>query len=178
MKEAKEEKEGRTIGGVVEPHSGPPTHKRVKKASNRRGKSSLPAHTRKEASNAEVAAAVVAAGGRTGKAAQALGKTSRAIRMRTALDAPCPELRGLPRKVQQEIRRLVREGVTAKLREGDSRVLVEVMHSKLCRDMGLAPDVQKVELSGKVDGDLRLGPLDERIVNDRLKALGVEDEQP
>lgn len=59
----------------------------------------------------------------------------------------------------------------AKLRDGDSRVLIEVMHSKLCRDMGLAPDVQKVELSGKVDGDLRLGVLDERAAAARLKAL-------
>lgn len=134
-------------------------------------KTPLPAYTRKETTDAEVAAAVVAAGGRIGRAAQALGRTSSAVRKRTALDAPNPELRGLPRRVQQEIRRLVREGVTAKLREGDSRVLVEVMHSKLCRDMGLAPDKQEVELSGKVDGDLRLGVLDERAAAARLKAL-------
>lgn len=166
------EKEGRAMGRVVEPNSSSPTRKRAKKPANR----ALPVHGRKRATDAEVSAAIVAAGGRIGKAAEALGKTSHAIRKRTALDAPNPELRGLPRRVQQEMRRLVREGVMAKLRDGDSRVLIEVMHSKLCRDMGLAPDKQEVELSGKVDGDLRLGPLDERIVNERLKALGVEDE--
>lgn len=161
-----QEKEGRIVGGVVEPHSSSSTHKRAKKPANR----ALPAHGRKRATDAEVATAVVAAGGRIGKAAEVLGKSSHAIRKRTTLDAPNPELRGLPRKVQLEMRRLVREGVRAKLLEGDSRVLIEVMHSKLCADMGLAP-VQKLELSGKVDGDLRLGVLDERAAAARLKAL-------
>lgn len=137
----------------------------------KRRKTPLRAGVRKETTDAEVAAAVIASGGRIGTAAKVLGRTSSAIRKRTALDAPCPELRGLPRRVQQEMRRLVREGVMAKLRDGDSRVLIEVMHSKLCRDMGLAPDVQKVELTGKVDGDLRLGVLDERAAAARLKAL-------
>ena len=166
----KNEKEGRAMGGVVEPHSSSSTHKRAKKRVKKPAKRALPAHGRKRATDAEVATAVVAAGGRIGKAAEVLGKSSHAIRKRTALDAPNPELRGLPRKVQLEMRRLVREGVRAKLLEGDSRVLIEVMHSKLCADMGLAP-VQKLELSGKVDGDLRLGVLDERAAAARLKAL-------
>jgi hypothetical protein len=134
-------------------------------------KTPLRAGVRKETTDAEVAVAVIASGGRIGTAAKVLGRTSSAIRKRTALDAPCPELRGLPRKVQLEMRRLVREGVTAKLLEGDSRVLIEVMHSKLCADMGLAPVTQEVKLSGKVDGDLRLGVLDERAAAARLKAL-------
>lgn len=137
----------------------------------KRRKTPLRAGVRKETTDAEVAAAVIASGGRIGTAAKVLGRTSSAIRKRTALDAPCPELRGLPRKVQIEMRRLVREGVTAKLLEGDSRVLIEVMHSKLCADMGLAPATQEVKLSGKVDGDLRLGVLDERAAAARLKAL-------
>lgn len=126
---------------------------------------------RKRATDEEVASAVIAAGGNIGVAARALGKTSHAIRKRTTLTVPNPELRGLPARVRQEMRRLVREGVLAKLRDGNERVLIEVMHSKLCRDMGLAPDRQEVELSGKVDGDLRLGPLDERAAAERLKAL-------
>jgi len=137
----------------------------------KRRKTPLRAGVRKETTDAEVAAAVIASGGRIGTAAKVLGRTSSAIRKRTALDVPNPELRGLPRKVQLEMRRLVREGVTAKLLEGDSRVLIEVMHSKLCADMGLAPVTQEVKLSGKVDGDLRLGVLDERAAAARLKAL-------
>ena len=165
------EKEGRDKGGVVEPHSSSPTHKRAKKRVKKPANRALPVHGRKRATDAEVATAIVAAGGRIGKAAEVLGKSSHAIRKRTTLDAPNPELRGLPRKVQLEMRRLVREGVTAKLLEGDSRVLIEVMHSKLCADMGLAPVTQEVKLSGKVDGDVRLGLLDERAAARRLAQL-------
>ena len=167
----KNEKEGRAMGGVVEPHSSSSTHKRAKERVKKPANRALPAHGRKRATDAEVATAIVAAGGRIGKAAEVLGKSSHAIRKRTTLDAPNPELRGLPRKVQLEMRRLVREGVRAKLIEGDSRVLIEVMHSKLCADMGLAPVTQEVKLSGKVDGDMRLGVLDERAAAARLKAL-------
>ena len=133
--------------------------------------SSLHARVRERTTDAEFAAAVIASGGRNGAVAQATGKSSRSVRKRTAKNAPKKELRGLPQIVRDRIRSLVREGVMAKLEEGDTKVLVEVMHSKLCRDMDLGPVEQKVELSGKVDGDVRLGLLDERAAARRLAQL-------
>jgi hypothetical protein len=111
----KNEKEERDMGEVVEPHSSKPTHKRVKKPANR----SLPGHARKRATDAEVALAVIAAGGRIGQAAEVLGKTSRAIRKRTGSTAAHKEMRGLPQKVRERFRKLVRDGMMAKLEEGD-----------------------------------------------------------
>ena len=124
-------------------------------------------------SDAALEAAIIAADGKVGKAARALGVTSKAVVARTTgkRAAKKPRLRGLPARVRANIRRLVEYGVQKALAEGDTRVLVEVMKSKLCRDMELAPDKQEVELTGKVDGDLRLGVLDERAAAARLKAL-------
>jgi len=64
---------------------------------------------RKRATDEEVAAAVIAAGGNIGVAARALGKTSHAIRKRTTLTVPNPELRGLPARVRQEMRAVYAE---------------------------------------------------------------------
>lgn len=138
------------------------------------GNSPLPARKRTYAKDAAVIRALETSGGRVPKAAQILGCTSSAVRKRTGPKAK-KELRGLPEKIKSAVRTLVQVNVLELLKQGDPKMTIEVMHSKLCADMGLAP-VQKVELSGKVDGDLRLGPLDEQLVAERLKALGVEDE--
>lgn len=134
------------------------------------GSSPLPARKRTYAKDSEVIRALETSGGRVPKAAQILGCTSSAVRKRTGPKAK-KELRGLPEKIKSAVRTLVQVNVLELLKQGDPKMTIEVMHSKLCADMDLAPVTQKVELTGKVDGDLRLGPLDERAAAARLKAL-------
>ena len=158
------------MGGVVEPNSSSPTHKRAKKPASG-SLARVPArakHAARGISDETVAAAVIAAGGRTGKAAKVLGVTSSDIRKRIAGK---PSLHGLTERAKQEFRALLKRNVRKFLEEGNERVTIEMMKTKFGRDLGFAPDVQKVELSGKVDGDLRLGVLDERAAAARLKAL-------
>lgn len=133
-------------------------------------------HAPKNIPDETVEKAVVAVGGRTGAAAEALGVSARTVRRRTGSTAKNPSMRGLSAKARAEFRALLKRNVRELLEKRNERITIEMMHTKLGRELGFAPDVQKLELSGKVDGDLRLGPLDERIVNERLKALGVEDE--
>lgn len=132
--------------------------------------SPLPARKRRFAKDVEVIQALETSGGRVPKAAQILGCTSSAVRKRTGPKAK-KELRGLPERIKRAVRTLVQVNVLELLKQGDPKMTIEVMHSRLCRDMDLAPDTQKVELTGKVDGDLRLGALDERAAAARLKAL-------
>lgn len=139
-------------------------------AENAGMESPLPARKRRFAKDAEVIRALETSGGRVPKAAQILGCTSSAVRKRTGPKAK-KELRGMPEKIKSAVRTLVQVNVLELLKQGDPKMTIEVMHSKLCADMDLAPVTQKVELSGKVDGDLRLGPLDERAAAERLKAL-------
>ena len=158
------------MGEVVEPHFSNPTHKRAKRASSG-SLARVPArakHAAKGISDETVAAAVVAAGGRTGKAAKVLGVTSSDIRKRIAKK---PSLHGLTERAKREFRDLLKRNVRQMLEDGNERVTIEMMKTKFGRELGFAPDVQKLELSGKVDGDLRLGVLDERAAAARLKAL-------
>lgn len=119
-------------------------------------------------SDETIETAVIAAGGKTGIAAKALGVTRSAIRKRIAAR---PSMKGLSAAARAEFRRLLKRNVFQMLQDGNERVTIELMKTKVGRELGFAPDAQKVELTGKVDGDLRLGPLDERAAAERLKAL-------
>lgn len=139
-------------------------------AENAGKESPLPTRKYKRAKDAEVVKALEEAGGRVAKAAQILGCTSSAVRKRTGPKAK-KELRGLPEKLKSAVRTLVQINVLELLKQGDAKMTIEVMRSKLCRDLDLGPVEQKVELSGKVDGDVRLGLLDERAAARRLAQL-------
>ena len=114
-----------------------------------------------------IAATIIATGGRQGKAAQAFGIVSRSPRDRLSQ----PSLKGLSERAKAEVRALLKRNVIQMLEEKNERVTIEMMKTKFGRELDFAPDAQKVELSGKVDGDLRLGVLDERAAAARLKAL-------
>ena len=126
---------------------------------------------RKNIPDETVARAVIEAGGKEGPAAKALGIAPRSLRDRIGSKAKNPSMRGLSKKARAEFRALLKRNVRELLEKRNERITIEMMHTKLGRELGFAPDVQKLELSGKVDGDLRLGVLDERAAAARLKAL-------
>lgn len=118
-----------------------------------------------------IARAIVETGGKIGPAAKALGIEPRSLRQRVGPHAKDPSMRGLSQKARSEFRALLKRNVRELLENRNERITIEMMHTKLGRELGFAPDVQKVELSGKVDGDVRLGLLDERAAARRLAQL-------
>lgn len=128
---------------------------------------------RKAVPDKAVAAALEEAGGVVGRAAAALGVRSRTVRRKVGTNAADPEMRGLPEKIRARVRLLVRRNVLAALEAGDGRMTLEIMRSRICDDLGFSPAAASVHLSGKVDGDVRVGPLDREEVAARLAALGV-----